>query len=378
MVNQLYYAGKEAGIMKISSRMDSSQFEVDIVVLGKIVKNQQFNADQLRTIELNKKPGNDPKILLKLARIFKKNQYDIIYTHAWNTLLEGYIPAVLARTPVKIHGEHGTFERSPKKDRLQRSIWGRFDAVTVVAADLQNKMRDLFGYTKENVTVVYNGIDVTKLHPSAEKRQAFREAHGLAGKFLVGTVGRFHPVKDHFTLIRGFARFRASVPEARLLFVGKETDDLYPEYTKLMDELGVREDVVLVDPTPDVDKIYAALDVFVLSSISEGCSNVILESLGCGAPVLATRTGGNPELVQENINGLLFKVGDDKGLADRLMQLYNDAAMRKAFGAAGSKYIHEHFTIENTVRNYENLYRKLYEHKRRAGAIPDISVAYGQ
>ena len=359
-------AGKEQGVLKIVSGMDPEKFEVDIIVMKDVRYPELLDLERFNIVRLKQVSGNSLKQVPALAEVLKQNRYDVIYTHSWNTLLEGYLAAKWAKVPVKIHGEHGTFERSSLKDHLQRWVWGKFDAVTVVVGDLAQKLREEFDYRKHNIAVVYNGTDHTRFHPSPEDRERYRREFKLEDSFLVGTVGRFHPVKDHFTLIRGFARFQQQVPEARLALVGGggETGETYKRrYEALVKELGIAEKVIFIPPTSQPEQLLNMFDVFVLSSISEGCSNVILEAMSCGIPVIATDTGGNPELVAENETGLLFPVGDAAALAEQLRRLHADPALRQRFSAAGLQRIRESFSLARTVANYEQLFSDLYQQK---------------
>jgi glycosyltransferase involved in cell wall biosynthesis len=360
IVNQLYYAGKEAGIVKISSGMDKSLFDIDISVLGKVHRDEKLEASGIKNIELNKKPGNDPKIVFKLAQLFRRNRYHIIYSHAWNTLLEGYVAARLAQVPVKIHGEHGTFERSRLKDKVQPLVWERFDAITTVAGDLKERMAKIFSYRKDNIRVVYNGIDASKFFPSPELRESFRHEQNVSGNFVIGTVGRFHPVKDHFTLMEGFAIFRKKVPEAKLLLVGGEKNGaILSSYSEKANELNLHDAICFLPTTANIMRVFNGFDVFALTSLSEGCSNVILEAMACGVPVVATHAGGNSELIRDNSNGLLFEVGDAQELAQHLFRLYQDEKLRRQFQKTGPSFVQKKFTLEKTVQNYQKLYLSL-------------------
>lgn len=359
-------AGKEKGVLKIVSGMDKSKFEVDLVVLRDIVYRDLIDLDQLNIVQVKSAAGNSLKVIPQLVEIFKKNRYDIIYTHSWNTLVEGYFAAVLAGVPIKIHGEHGTFERSPLKDRLQRLLWKRFDALTVVVGDLGKKLRDIFDYQNDNIKILYNGTDHAKFFPSPEAREKFRRQYGLEKNFLVGTVGRFHPVKDHFTLIKGFKHFRSGVPGAKLLLVGgggKTGEKNKQLYLQLIEQLDLQDDVLFIPPVSNPEGLMNTLDIFVLSSVSEGCSNVILEAMACGVPVVATNTGGNPELVADRENGLLFEVGNDRELAEKLHSLHADPALRQKFSQRGVQLIKEKFSLDKTVSDYEALYSTLFKQK---------------
>lgn len=365
LVRLLGLAGKEKGILQIVSKMDTSRFDVDIIVLNRILEEEILDLKERSIIPMNGKYKNSLMQIPQLTEVLRKNRYDILYTHSWNTLLEGFIAGNRANVAIKIHGEHGTFERSSVKDKLQPFVWKRFEALTVVAADLADKMRDIFGYKKSNIHVLYNGIDRKKYYPSSAIREKFRNKNHLKNNFVVGTLGRFHPVKDHFTLIRGFAHFRKKYSTGKLVFVGgeKEGGTYQQQYEALIKRLNIKDDVLFLPFTPYPQDYLNALDVFVLSSVSEGCSNVILEAMACAVPVVATRTGGNPELIQPNKNGFLFEVGDDKALGDYLEMLYLKPELRKSFSQSGTKIINEKFTLENTVSNYEQLYLSLYQQK---------------
>jgi hypothetical protein len=140
-------AGKEKGVLKIVSGMDQSRFEVDLIVLRGILYQDLIDLKSLNIIELDRVQGNSIKLVPQLVKIFKKNRYDIIYTHSWNTLVEGYLSALVAGIPIKIHGEHGTFERSYLKDKLQKFLWKHFDAVTVVNSVQRNRSCQILSFS---------------------------------------------------------------------------------------------------------------------------------------------------------------------------------------------------------------------------------------
>lgn len=369
LAHLLYFigpAGKEQGVLKIVSGMDRSRFEVDIIVLQGVRYRELLPVEQFNIIELQGTPANSWETARRLAEVLKRNRYDIVYTHSWNTLLEGYLAARLAKIPALIHGEHGTFERSFMKDRVQKYLWQRFDAVTVVAGDLEKKLRDSFGYRKDNISVLYNGIDPARFYPSPEFREKYRRQYGLEGSFVVGTLGRFHPVKDHFTLIKAFRRFRETIPAAKLVLVGgggSAGEEMKRRYQELIAQLSLQEQVRFIPPVSDPETLLNMFDVFVLSSVSEGCSNVILEAQACGVPVLATATGGNPELVNHQETGLLFPVGDEQTLAGELHRLYADEDLRRRFSRQALERVREKFSLRSTVSGYEQLYRNLYHSK---------------
>ena len=154
--------------------------------------------------------------------------------------------------------------------------------------------------------------------------------------------------------------------DAKLVLVGGggATGETHKKrYEQLIDKLGIGDNLLFIPPTSSPEKMLNMFDVFVLSSICEGCSNVILEAMSCGIPVIATDTGGNPELIDEKRNGLLFDVGNDKELSEKLALLYSNPGMRKVFSEEGLRIIKEKFSLDKTVRNYENLFENLFRLK---------------
>lgn len=382
VIYDLGFAGKEQGIIKVVNQMDPERFKVDVIVLNRIDENALSPDLNFDIVPLQKERANDPKLIFRLAALFRQKQYDIVYTHSWNTLLEGYLGAKIAGVPIRVHGEHGTFEHSKVKNVLQPRVWARFDAITVVADALRQKMIQEFQYKHPNVVVIHNGVDRSRFFPSDDYRADCRKRLSLNDEFVIGTVGRLHPVKDHFTLIRGFAQFSQKVPKARLVIVGKETQrGVYQQCLDLIHDLQISDRVLFVPPSRQVEKLYNGFDVFCLSSISEGCSNVILEAMACGVPVVATRTGGTPELVEHGKTGLLFEVHDAAGLASHLERLHQDGAFRLALQKNGLQSIAERFSLKRTVEKYEQLYETLLPRKsskkRRMWKAASARFEYG-
>jgi len=361
LLNVLAPAGKESALLKIASKYDRNLFDVDIIILRNILHGDIIEYSNVNVIPLNSKAKNSIIEIPRLIKLFKKGKYDIVYTHSWNTLLEGYIAAKLSGIPIKIHGEHGTFEESFIKNKLQKYLWGKFDSVTVVAGVLKTIMENNFNFQNGNVTIVYNGINKKNYYPSKSLKDEVRDEFGIKDSFVVGTVGRYHPVKDHITLFKAIKNIKPKIPNIKLMLVGGEQvgTNVTKTYQREIEKMDIKDEVVFVPFTSTVVKSLNSFDIFVLSSISEGCSNVILEAMACGLPVIASNTGGNPELVVENESGLLFKVGDDKALGDKILRLYFEKELRSKFGENNLKRIHDLFTLEKTVKNYQDLFLKL-------------------
>jgi len=198
-----------------------------------------------------------------------------------------------------------------------------------------------------------------------------RQELGLAAdEFCIGCIGNLFPVKGPMTALEGIARFAGSCPNWRLLLVGEG-----PERAKLESFIAARPEwahrVTFLGVSHRVPELMRALDVYVLPSVAEGISNSLLEAMASGAPVVATATGGNPEVVVDGDSGLLFPVGDSGQLATHLLRLYGDAGLRAELSHRALRRVLEEFSLESMVGRYAQLYESL----GRKAALPVHAAA---
>jgi glycosyltransferase involved in cell wall biosynthesis len=194
------------------------------------------------------------------------------------------------------------------------------------------------GVGADRLHLVHNGIDLTVFHPG--RRQI------INGPCVVGSVCVLRPEKDLQTLLEAFARARARVP-MQLLFVGDG-----PERNALgkrAARLGVADAVRFAGGTADVVPWLRSIDVFVLPSLSEALSNALMEAMACGCCCVASRVGGNPELIDDGTTGRLFPAGDAQALAQILLELAQQPALRTRLAAAAATRIAHEFTLSTAA-----------------------------
>ena len=237
--------------------------------------------------------------------------------------------------------------------RLNRWIYRRMDVVIGVSRDIANRLQEA-GVPETKVRVVYNGVDA-RFRP-ADQAQA-REVTGLpAVRFVVLFVGMLVPVTGLEVLLHALAQLGDPQVCCALVGSGPQEQGL----RGLAVELGVGQQVVFAGarPTDEVPRWMNAADLLVLPSFSEGRPNVVLESQACGLPVIATRVGGTPELVEDGVNGLLVDRGDSQGLARAIARLKQDAACRRRLSEAGLRSAAT-YTWEASARQVRGLYDQL-------------------
>lgn len=349
--------GTEYGIIKLVNGLDPA--DVASTVCSTIDADPAFVnllRDGVGYFQCGKREGNDWRLVPRLCRVIRAVRPDIVHTHAWGTLVEGLVAARMCRVPVLVHGEHGTLQAKPYQLRLQRWAWGRATQVLSVSSRLADALAGTVGFPRERIAVIRNGVDLTRF--SATLREQGRAVLGLsATDVAVGTVGRLVPVKDHALFLRAVGVVGREGLSCRAFIAGE--GPLRAELSSLVDQLGLAGRVTLLGHRPDVERVMAGLDVFVLSSRSEGLSNTIQEALCSGVPVVATRVGGADELVDHGRTGLLVPPGDAEAMGRALIALVGDRDRRQAFATAAAERATREFGFETMARGYRDLYLRL-------------------
>jgi glycosyltransferase involved in cell wall biosynthesis len=216
------------------------------------------------------------------------------------------------------------------------------------------------------IHVCYNGLDSELFCPPPSPRRRVAPLEGAS--LVIGTLCGLRPEKDLKTLVEAFSSIREIVPGAKLAIVGSgsEQDDLRGR----VQALGCEGDCIFQDATTEVASWLRSFDIYVLPSRSEALSNVLMEAMACGCAVVASRVGGNPELVSDAKTGLLFEPGDWVQLAARLRELMTDAALRERLSRSAAQRIRQDFTLSQAARQMEAVY---FHYLERAG--PEMKVA---
>ncbi len=362
IVYSLQPGGMEFGVVKLVNGLDRRRIGSSICSTrpGEL---KALVAAGIPVFELQRRDGNDLRLLWQLYRLFRRERPDVVHTHGWGTLFEGLTAARLAHVPVVVHGEHGTLQLHGHRRWLQRGGWSWANQVLSVSSRLSERMAGETGFPLQSIQTIRNGVDLMRFGRTG--RAAARVTLGLGDDdVVIGTVGRLVPVKDHVSLVEAVAHLRPEGIEPTLVIAGD--GPLRQEIVQRAAAWGVGRQVRLLGHRPDVETVLAALDVFVLSSISEGLPNTVLEAMATGLPVVATRVGGTDEVVEDGVTGVLVPPRSPEALGGAIARIIRDGALRGAMGAAARRRVETEFALADTVRRYEALYVRLVGARRRA------------
>jgi len=366
--------GLQTGLENLLSRMDRGRFEHVICVLRPPLDHPmcQGLAEYARLMCLATTESGSRFQAAAIARAIREVQPDIVHSRNW-----GCIESVLAGRWVGscavVHGEHG-IDADLVANEPRRRIWFRrlafelADRVLAVSYQLRELHARRTGFPKKKITVIHNGVNERRFSPDPAARTRIRAELGIAeNDFCIGSVGNLAPVKDHMTTLRAIAEFAKKVGNWRCLILGEG-----PERSKLEafvnDHPEWKTRVSLPGLTRRVPEILNAMDVMVLSSITEGICNSLLEGMAAGLPVIVTETGGNPEIVVNGESGLLFPVGGVQQLVQKLFLLREKTDLRLQLGQQARRRTLAEFSLEAMAEGYDRVYTTLTQNTPRTAS----------
>jgi len=353
--------GLEKGVTTLIRR-SSPDFEHAVVTIQGSKDAETMLPPGARLIDMVKGEGHSLRFIGKLARVLRDLSPCIVHTRNWPAL-DGVIAARLAGVRAVVHGEHGWGAPDPLGTSRKRILVRRFlsrwtRSFVCVSKDIERWLREIVR-VRCPVTQIYNGVD-TRAFSGDPTSAALRAELGLPpDALLVAIVGRLDAIKDHPTLFRAFAEVRKRIPRAELLVIGDGSEE---ERLRQLLVPGIR----MLGLRSDVPRILRGIDVLALTSRNEGISNTILEAMAAGLPVVASRVGGNVELVEDGVTGRLFPAGDGAALAEALAFYLGSPERRAAHGAAARERVVRIFRIEAMVEAYERVWRDCAVHVRGA------------
>ncbi|HEY3884657.1 MAG TPA: GT4 family glycosyltransferase PelF [Vicinamibacterales bacterium] len=368
VLHVMQVAGAEVLVAETIRRLGARIHPVVLCLDGVGALGERMQAEGIDVVALGRRPGLDFGVARRMAAVIRARRLQVLHAHQYTPFFYGALAARLAHVGTRVifteHGRHYPDIVSGKRRLANRVIFDRLaDRITGVCDFSARGLAEHDGFRRDRIEVIENGIDLARYQASAD-RAALRFRLGLdPSRRYVAMVARFHPVKDHRTLLRAFAMVAAAVPEADLLLVGD--GPLLGELEQLTTSLGIAGRVRFMGVRDDVPEILKAIDVFTLSSVSEAASITLLEAMAAGAPVVVTDVGGNPEIVRQRVDGLLTPRGDAGALAHALIEMLSDPGLAVSLGRNGAERVRSGYQLDRTIERYGAMYEELAAGGRR-------------
>jgi glycosyltransferase involved in cell wall biosynthesis len=310
--------------------------------------------DGIAVTALERTAGFHPRLGRLVAQAAARHQANVIHAHHYSPFTYAALARVWSRQLRVIYTEHGRLSDAPPspKRTLANVLFARLPSeVYAVSHDLRHHIVSE-GFPASKVGVVYNGIELQPLPTPADRARVRAELRASDDTLVIGTIARLDSVKDIPTLIDAAARVRERVP-AMLVIVGDGAERAALERDAAA--RGLHDTIRFLGHRDDARAWLAGCDVYANSSIHEGVSLTILEAMSAALPVVATRVGGTPEIVDQEC-GMLVPARDAASMAAALQSLATAADHRRTLGCAGRRRVEERFTIERMVGEYRDAY----------------------
>jgi glycosyltransferase involved in cell wall biosynthesis len=314
---------------------------------------------------LCKRPGLDHQAIRRLRRVVRENRVDLIHAHQYGPFLYAALsrlPFGFGQPPIVLT-EHGRADPDPPRPGhfvANRLLLRRRDRVFGVGACVARALIDKEGFQAARVGVIYNGIDLAALEGCQRYRDDVRNELGLgADDVLVIQVARLSQEKNHLAALRALERVIPERPDVRLVIVGDG-----PEAGAIREEVrrrGLEPYVRLTGMRNDVPRLLGAADVGLLTSTTEGIPLTVAEAMAAGLPVVSTRVGGLPEMLENGSTGFLAPSRDDAALAAHLIRLAADPELRRRLGEAGRARAYADFSEHTMIDKYNCCYHEILE-----------------
>lgn len=358
--------GAETVFTDLVRGLDRSRFHSVVVTAGPGWVEDTIRAAGLQSETITQRGRFALKYARRLRALLTRERVDLVHAHLVGASVYASLAALGTGVPVlgTIHGQADL----PMFDRLALLRYGvlRLGATHVVA--VSEALRRTFiaraRFPALRTSVIYNGIDPGLFHPGNDS--GFRRELGISDEeFVFGALGNVRAPKAYDVLLRAAALLAMEARPCRVVIVGDTSGTVFPQLQQLHDSLGLGQRVLFAGFRRDVPQVLRAFDAFALSSRLEGFSLATVQALATGLPVVATRSGGPEEILENGVTGLLVPPDDPPALSAAMRRLRDDDQLRRRLAGGGPTVVAARFNRLGMLEAYQRLYDALIDHHSR-------------
>jgi sugar transferase (PEP-CTERM/EpsH1 system associated) len=356
--------GLENGVVNLINQLDADQFRHSIICLTDYDAAffARIQCPGVKIYSLNKRPGHDISSFWRCLRLLRQLQPDIC--HSRNiAAMEYQLAALLARVPLRVHGEHGwdltdLAGQNKKYVLLKRLLKPFIHRYIALSKEAGNYLQHSVGVPAAKLSLICNGVNTERFTPGKRIDSALPSHLTNSNNIIFGSVGRIADVKNQQLLVTAYIELCQQQPAFRdnsalvIIGDGSSREKLQQQLTAAK----LAEQCWLPGDRSDIATILPGLSVFVLPSLAEGISNTILEAMACGLPVIASNVGGNPELVSVGHTGWLFSSNDKTALMQLMLQCQQAPQQLQQMGSNARAAAEQQFSLDKMVAAYQQLY----------------------
>lgn len=374
VITRMDWGGSPDIVRLLCSSLDPERFELILITspvkaptlaTKEFLENFKDKVIYVKQLQREINPLTDLVALVRLYRIFRQENFDIVHTHTAKTGILGRMAARLAGVPKVVHLSHGhNFygyfgSLGSRLVIMLERFMARFTDKFIVLTELEKNDLSVYKVTQPaKVVVINSGLELNKyqnvnINKAGKKKELQLEENEL----VVGMISRLEPIKGPEYLVEAAKSVIANMSGIKFLIVGEGS--LKAKLTGRCRELGMADKFVFTGWREDIPEILSLLDILVLPSLNEAVGRVLIEAGAAGIPVVATKVGGIPEIIKDQETGLLVPPQDIDSLTKAIIFLAENKERRKSLGEAARKWIDEKFSADNMVANITNLYLQM-------------------
>ena len=370
-MTSLYHGGAETLLYNLIEKIDRTRFTPVVCCLKERGTLGEILSKRVPVYEHLLSSKYDIRVLWRLSRLFKKIKTDgVVTVGAGDKMFWGRLAAKIARVPVVVSALHST-GWPDGVGRLNRALTNITDGFIAVAKEHGKFLNEFEKFPKEKIFVIPNGVECDRFQPLdnndslKDYRPKFRKQWNIPEEALVcGIVARLHPVKNHTLFLEIAKKVSRQIDSAHFVIVGEGEERAYLQ--RKIFELGLEGKVHLVGLSTEIEKLWPAFDLGVLTSDNEANPVSLMEAMACGISVVSTKVGSVAEVIKEGQHGLLFEKGDAENGALCWLSLLENAEKRKAMGVAARRHIEKNWSLLAMVKGYETMLEEIYQKKEEA------------
>ncbi len=348
--------GAETVLLHLVSRLDAARFRSVA-----LIPEEGWLLDRLRERQvpthLVPMRGRLHRTLREMARLARAEQIDLIHSHLPDQNFHSCLVGRMTGRKV-VATYHGALDVSHMRAALKVRAVRRFASATVAVSQLLAESLRAAGFASERLLCIHNGVDTERFHvaPSGRLRAQIGCANGAR---LVGMVANLRRPKGYEFFVRSARLVVDRIPACHFVAVGEGDPREVERLQNLVRELGLAGRFSFTGLRPDIPEVLSELDVFVLSSISEGLPLAVVEAMAAARPVVVTRCGGLVEVVEDGRSGFLVPPADPQSLASKVCEVLSNPSLAAELGGNARRRAEERFSLRRMLAEYENLYQRL-------------------
>ena len=374
LTSSLHFGGAERQVVELAKQLDRRRFEPLLCCLDGTRTLFDLSPSLTPIVMAKRRARFDPIPFLQVGWHLRRQSIDVLHSFLFDAEMIGRVMGWLTKVPAVIASERNSdYPPMPIRDRIQRLTRPLVDLVIANSHAGKHHTIERLGFAKDRVAVVHNGVDTERFRPGDKAHARDRLGIPRAAP-VIGMFASFKPQKNHAMFFRAAKRILARHPEARFLSVsyvpwhpwnGAVADAYQASLRNLLGDLGLTDRLFILTNRPDVEQLYHACDVTVLTSQREGTPNVVLESMASGVPVVATDVADNALILDATSGGAVVPLGDDEALADRVCRLLRDPAALRTAGAQARCAAVGRYSLTRWASAIGTLYEETWLRKTR-------------